>query len=169
VPELRAVSLNIHAQEDVLRILAIDPGPMGSAMVLWDGKEIVEHRMDKNEAVGCFIAILKHDVLAIEMIASYGMPVGKEVFETCVWIGRFVQIAVDFGIHYELIPRREVKLFLCNSVRAKDANVRQALIDKVGPQGKKACPGPTYGIKADEWAALGLALTAHHQEIAGAF
>lgn len=157
-----------------MKILAIDPGSEQSAWVIWDGLKIVDHGKCPN---GEIISLLSDredfsepaHVVAIEMIASYGMPVGREVFETCVWIGRFLQTAANRGMPVELIYRREVKLHLCNSVRAKDANVRQALIDKVGPQGKKACPGPTYGIKADEWAALGLALTAYHQEIAGAF
>jgi hypothetical protein len=152
-----------------VRILAIDPGSEQSALVLWDGSQILDHRKEPNEDIISHIILLQYDVLAIEEICSYGMPVGKDVFDTCIWTGRYIQTAVNHQRPYELIPRREVKLHLCNSVRAKDANVRQALIDKVGPQGKKATPGPTYGIKADEWAALGLALTAYHQELSGAF
>jgi hypothetical protein len=95
------------------------------------------------------------------MIACYGMPVGAEVFETCVWIGRFLQ---RWEGPYSLVYRREVKLHLCDSARAKDANVRQALIDRFGPGkqkaiGLKASPGPLFQIKADLWAALGVAVT----------
>jgi len=93
------------------------------------------------------------------MVASYGMPVGKEVFETCVWIGRFMQVWHDPDA-VRLIYRRDVKLHLCGSARAKDGNIRQALIDKLGPQGTKKAPGPTYGVKSHAWAALALAVTA---------
>jgi hypothetical protein len=54
--------------------------------------------------------------------------------------------------------RKDVKLHLCNSPRAKDANVRQALLDRLGPQGTKKAPGPTYGVKSHEWAALAVAV-----------
>jgi len=47
---------------------------------------------------------------------------------------------------------------LCGSVRAKDSNIRQALIDRVGPQGKKHSPGPTYGLAKHDWAALAIAI-----------
>lgn len=96
--------------------------------------------------------------LAIEMIASYGLAVGREVFETCVWIGRFQQ-AWRQPSDVRLVYRRDVKLHLCGSPRAKDANIRQALIDKVGPQGTKKAPGPTYGVRSHAWAALGVAVT----------
>ena len=51
----------------------------------------------------------------------------------------------------------------CNSAAAKDTNIRQALIDHYGGSkaeaiGVKAKPGPLYGIKADEWSALAIAL-----------
>jgi hypothetical protein len=36
--------------------------------------------------------------------------------------------------------------------------VRQALIDRLGLQGTKKAPGPTYGIKSHEWAALAVAV-----------
>jgi hypothetical protein len=99
----------------------------------------------------------EYDLCACEMIASYGMAVGKEVFETCVWIGRFVEIAYE---PVQLVYRRDVKLHLCHSPRAKDANVRQALIDRLGPQGTKKNPGPTYGMKSHLWAALAVAVYA---------
>jgi len=156
-------------KEDALRVLAIDPGNEQSAWVEWDGQTIRNHGKGPNADVLEVIPACNPDVLAVEEICSFGMPVGREVFHTCIWTGRFLQVAEYYNIPHELIPRREVKLYLCNSLRAKDSNVRQALIDKVGSQGKKACPGPTYGIKADEWQALGLAVTALQQELEGAF
>lgn len=76
----------------------------------------------------------------IEMIASYGMAVGKEVFDTCVWIGRFKQIAESQDIEVEYIYRKDEKINLCNSMKAKDSNIRQALIDRFGVVGTKRNP-----------------------------
>ena len=39
------------------------------------------------------------------------------------------------------------------------ANIRQALLDLIGPQGTKKAPGPTYGVRSHEWAALAVAVT----------
>jgi hypothetical protein len=100
------------------------------------------------------------DLIAIEMIASYGMPVGREVFETCVWIGRFVQAACALPCEY--VYRKDVKLYLCGNARAKDSNVRQAIIDRFGGKdkaiGRKKNPGPLHGVKGDLWAALAVGL-----------
>ena len=70
-----------------------------------------------------------------------------------------------------MVYRHEVKLHLCGSARAKDANVRQALIDRFGPGkelaiGRKAAPGPLYGMTGDCWAALGVAVTDADQRAA---
>jgi hypothetical protein len=93
----------------------------------------------------------------IEMIASYGMPVGAEVFETCVYIGRLMEA---FGPdRCDRLTRIEVKSHVCHSARAKDGNIRQALIDRLGPPGTKRAPGGTYGISGDVWAALAVAVT----------
>lgn len=139
-------------------VVGIDPGTYQSALVVYDGHDVVAHYTTDNAQIREELGRNRAwDLLAIEMIANYGMPVGKEVFDTCVWIGRFVE---KWGLLYRLVYRREVKLHLCNSVKAKDPNVRQALIDLVGPRGTKKEPGPTYGLKGDEWAALGVAVTA---------
>jgi hypothetical protein len=50
-----------------------------------------------------------------------------------------------------------VKLHLCNSSRAKDANVRQSLLDRYGSTrqlgiGTKGRPGPLYGVTGHAWA-----------------
>jgi hypothetical protein len=90
------------------------------------------------------------------------MPVGAEVFETCVWIGRFMQYWCHFASEQSItrIPRKEVKVHLCGTTKAKDANIRQALIDRIGPQGTKKAPGPTYGVKSHCWPALAVAVVA---------
>ncbi len=101
------------------------------------------------------------------MIASYGMPVGAEVFDTCVAIGRFVQLWGDDKA-LTLVFRREVKLHLCGQARAKDGNVRQALLDRFGGKatavGRKVTPGPLYGFAGDTWQALAVAVTVADRE-----
>ncbi len=144
-------------------ILGIDPGTFSSAFVYWDShqKVILDKGILPNEEMLLYIKDYykpgsNMDVMLIEGIASYGMPVGKEVFTTCIWIGRFWQ-ASRYPVH--LLYRKDVKSYLCGSMKAKDGNIRAALIDMLGPQGTKKNPGPTYGVKADEWSALALAVT----------
>jgi len=144
-----------------MTILAIDPGTVQCGWVLYDAGKVHESGLMANTDMLAHLvrAPDKTRTLAIEMIASYGMAVGREVFETCVWIGRFKQAWFDPDA-VRLIYRGQVKQFLCRSARAKDANIRQALIDLVGPQGVKAKPGPTYGVRSHAWAALAVAVTA---------
>lgn len=150
--------------------LAIDPGNEESAFV-----ELAEGQLHR------FGKILNGDLLeqvrrlasatrgrgwhlAVEMVASYGMPVGREVFETCLWIGRFVEAWSAAGGVHTLVYRIDVKTHLCRDSRAKDANIRQALVDRFGPGkeravGTKRAPGPLYGVSADVWSALAVAVT----------
>ena len=142
-------------------ILALDPGTTESGFVCLVGGRVRNSGIVPNAELLRDLLDFYVDgyTLAIEMIASYGMPVGKEVFETCVWIGRFQQ-AWHKPKEVRLIYRKDVKLHLCGSPRAKDANIRQALIDLIGPQGTKKARGPTYGVKSHAWAALAVAVTA---------
>ena len=138
-------------------ILAIDPGPTESAFLgMHDGRPFYSGKGDNAEVSG-HIKWDSYDCLVIEEIQSFGMAVGKEVFRTARWAGRFEQMASERGILVHLVGRREVKLHWCGSPRAKDTNVRQALIDHYGPPGTKKNPGVTYGIKKDVWSALAIA------------
>ena len=145
-------------------ILAIDPGNEQSGFVLFEDGRIVESGILANlemlREIGRTSVAHPRVAIAIEMVASYGMPVGADIFETCVWIGRFVEHAAGRGIDARLIYRRDVKMHLCASPRAKDGNIRQALIDKLGAPGTKKAPGVTYGVKSHAWAALAIAVTA---------
>ena len=138
-------------------ILSLDPGTTHTAFVQYDLHGIHDHGHLPNEEMRQILIGREYTRCAIEMIASYGMAVGASTFETCVWIGRFIEVA---RVDVELIYRKDIKLFLCGTMRAKDANIRQALLDRIGPQGTKAQPGPTYGIKSHSWAALAVAVYA---------
>lgn len=145
-------------------ILAIDPGPTRSGWVLWDE---ARRRVDvagtyQNNDLLVWLRNVNPpaiDRLAIEKIEAMGMAVGAEVFETVHWSGRFIQSWRDPEAVMR-ITRRQVKLHLCGTMKAKDANIRQALIDLLGPQGTKKTPGPTYGVSGHEWSALAVAITA---------
>ena len=153
-----------------MRIVAIDPGNDSSAWcALEDGKPVAFGKEPNSDVlIRCrreWSPLDAGDVLAVEMIASYGMPVGREVFETCLWIGRYIEAWERRQGKFRLVYRKDVKLFHCESVRATDANIRAALIDRFGPGkaiaiGKKSAPGPLYGLKGDEWSALAVALKA---------
>jgi hypothetical protein len=148
-------------------ILAIDPGDTESAYVLIDKNlKPIDFGKINNELLLEKIQMDKfwhesedeEDYCAIEMIASYGMAVGIEVFETCVWIGRFTQ-AFGNGIVPKYIYRKDEKINLCGTMKAKDSNIIQALKDRFGDKGTKKNPGWFYGFKKDIWQAYAVGVT----------
>ena len=148
-------------------ILAIDPGTTESAFVLYKDGALRDFGQKPNEAIRAFLLLNNSaEFLAIEMIQHYGkdMNAGATTFETCVWIGRFIEA---WGGPWRYVYRREVKLHLCGNCRARDPDVRTAIIDRYPregggsiPQiGTKKQPGPLHGVSKDVWAALGVAIT----------
>jgi len=119
-------------------ILAIDPGTTKSAYLLYqEGSILGFDKLDNCQillvAEGC-----NANLMAIEMPACYGMAVGKSVFETCRWVGIFQQA---FGLSKTYLVYRKscsdegvdsILMHLCHNTRAKDTNVRRAIIDLYG-------------------------------------
>ena len=140
-------------------ILSIDPGNIDSAYVLTDNYTLLEFAKIDNKSMRDKVIEHSPGHLVIEAIASYGMAVGKEVFETCFQIGRLMQIADDYNIPCDLVYRKDVKLNLCGSPRAKDSNIIQALKDRFGDKGTKASPGFFYGFSKDVWQAYAVVVT----------
>ena len=142
-------------------LLAIDPGTTHSGWVTYADGVPLRGGVDENHEM--LLVIANHNgPVAVEMIASYGMAVGKEVFETCLWIGRYIQQAGPDRVR--LVYRKDVKLHVCQSPKAKDANIRAALIDRYGGKaeavGNIKKPGPLYWVKSHMWPALAVAVTA---------
>jgi hypothetical protein len=148
---------------EVMKILAIDPGNEESAYVLMDEDyKPLEFGKVPNKDIFAVIGNsgMETEEVAIEMIASYGMAVGKEVFETCVWIGRFKQAcAYMFAKRVDYVYRKDVKINLCGQTKAKDSNIIQALKDRFGGKGTVKDKGWFYGFKKDIWQAYAVGVT----------
>ena len=151
-------------------ILAIDPGNIESAYCIIEKetyKPLEFGKIENNNLLERISMFKDIECIVVEKVASYGMAVGQTVFDTCEWYGRFIQKYCDtheeFKINY--VYRKEVKLNLCNSSKAKDSNVRQALIDRFAKfdfkngKGKKATPDSFYGFSKDVWSAFAVGCT----------
>ena len=156
-----------------MRLLAIDPGNTESAFALIDADDCRPVDFGKMPNPDLMRRLHAGDIAlnppraVVEMVASYGMAVGAEVFETCVWIGRFAQfLETRLDQPPVLVKRLPVKVHHCHDSRAKDTNIRQALVDRFAPgqpnhgKGTKAAPGWFYGFHSDIWAAYALAVYA---------
>ena len=149
-----------------VRLFAIDPGPQESAYVVVDTANGLKPKQFGKELNRDLRARLwvPSDYLVIEQIGHYGtgMPAGKDVFDTCIWIGRFIE--AHPGDSVALIKRATVKAHLCGSAKANDGNIIQALVDRFAPntpnhgKGGKNQPGWFYGFHSDIWQAYSLAV-----------
>lgn len=144
-------------------LIAIDPGTTKSGVCVFDGQKVADAYVASNETIVRQLNVVNRcnkekPTVVIEMIASYGMAVGRETFETCVWIGRFMQVCDD--VHRMF--RKEVKIHMCGTTKAKDTNIWQAILDRYGGKesavGRKKTPGPLYGVTSHSRAALALGL-----------
>lgn len=165
-------------------ILAIDPGNVKSAFCLVD-PELKPLAFGKNDNELMYAQIIDDIVkhvpseyidhgldVAIEMMQSFGAPVGKTTFETCVWIGQLKERFRDF--EPVLIYRKsDENMTLCHRMTANDSQIKRVLIDRFAPntpnygKGTKKEPGWFYGFRADIWQAYAVAVTFHDKYLKG--
>lgn len=146
-----------------MTVIAIDPGYRESAFLEYDGQRVLAHGIEANDQLLVDLgASGKHAVLVIEEMQIFaGHGVGKEVFDSVFWSGRFAQAWAPRP--FERLLRSKVRGHLGAS-KGGDAAVRQALIQRFGPYkddaiGKAKTPGPLFGIKSHTWSALAIAVT----------
>jgi len=139
--------------------MAIDPGNEQSAYVFYDGQTIVSFGKVPNiELLDLLRRNTRLTHICIEMVACYGMAVGKTIFDTCLVIGKVQEICDNKNIKCTLIYRKDVKMHLCGQTKAKDSNIIQALKDRFGEKGTKKAPGFFFGFKSDIWQAFAIAV-----------
>lgn len=123
--------------------LAIDPGNTQSGFVLFSpaddepgGLAVLESGVFDNSVLADMLedrAKLPISLLVIEGMRPRGMPFSAEEMETLIWAGRFIQASQrDGSCDWSYVFRGDVKLFLCGVAKAKDGNIRQALIERFG-------------------------------------
>lgn len=121
--------------------LAIDPGNEYSGWVVFEPMDgvpnikILDYDKSPNNLVRllCGYKSNPDGTLVVETPRSQGMPASNQLFETCVWVGRFLQA---WGGYWTYAFRDEIKLYMCGSAKARDANVRQSLVERWGGQNR---------------------------------
>jgi hypothetical protein len=144
-----------------MKILAIDPGNVQSAFVRWDtdkdefAKFCTQPHLglEDNKSLYEIFPMLSIEIeqVCCEMVQSYGLGVGRTIFETCVFVGEIKSISRMCGIPFKMYGRPTIK----GQVGGKnDAEIRASLRLRHG-EAKKG--EKLEGVKKDIWAALALA------------
>ena len=144
-------------------VLGIDPGPTVSGVVWFDleKQEVVRSEGSlPTESALEEVRRGKHDMVALEVIKALYAHVGESTVQTIQYVGRIVEAAHERDTPLVGMTPQEIKQAVCGTGAAKDPAVRQAIIDKLGPPGIKADPGPTYGVTKHAWRALAAVLAA---------
>lgn len=172
-----------------MRLLAIDPGTKMSAYcgMLADYSILDKDKVPNDDMLNLISLGLYND-LVIECMEPRTLNIGgkrskngellppqrigDETYETCIWIGRFMEAAYRRGMNVHRVVRSEERKRLVPSRQNKlpplpepvpksvDAQVRAALIrrfakhDKVNGKGRKNCPDVFYGFSTDMWNAF---------------
>lgn len=165
-------------------VLGIDPGTTETAYCLCEVNDTLCScslkvqqfaKVDNQEMVEILESIITHSLVSaeveeihivIEHLENYGMAIGRTTFETAYFIGRLTEICNRYDLKTNRIYRHEEKNYICHSVKANDATIKRALIDRFAKNPEKNCgkgskkePDYFYGFKADCWSAFAICFT----------
>ena len=141
-------------EEDCI-LVSLDPGPTATGVCCFDGfYKLLACGHLPNDSVERLIERVDPCITVCEDIVGFGMSVGKSTFDTAKQIGRFWILSELYSREWHLINRRDIKLLCCGDAKAKDKDIRAAMIASWGQQGTAKLPGPTYGFTNHTWSAL---------------
>lgn len=149
-------------------ILSLDVGTEQSGYCFMNSADYAPlefGKMNNQELLERIVMMGLYGALVYEEFQSYGMTVGQSTIKSITWNGRFIQVAWDRKIPFYPIYRVEEKINLCKSTKAKDANLRQAMIDRFAKfdfkngKGTKNNRDWFYGFSKDAWSAAIIGVT----------
>lgn len=165
--------MSLYGPYEPLVVLGIDPGTERSGWVLFDGARVLQAGVSTNYEVlmACYsAACAAANACAIEEFVGMGQPGGSSTLTAARWAGRFEEAWRSGGgrAHRQiaapvLVTRLRAKTHLrdrTGTMPIGDAGVRRQLIQLFGDPGRKASPGPTYGVTSHAWSALAVAFAA---------
>lgn len=154
-----------------MEVLAIDVGTTESGFVIMQMPfKLIRFGKVTNEELLDIVKTEKYKKLVYEEFQSFGMPMGISTIKSITWNGRYIQSALDMGKEVHHVTRKEEKLCLCGSLKAKDSNIRQALIDRYAKfdfktgKGTKKNPDTFHGVSKDAWQAIAVGVTYYENE-----
>lgn len=156
-----------------MEILSLDVGTKMSGYCIADGNTLkpIEFGKINNEDLLKIVKEKNYDLMLYEEFQSYGMAIGESTITSIKWNGRYIQSALDREKKVVPIYRKEEKMCLCQTMKAKDSNIRRALIDRFAihdyknGKGTKKNPDWFYGFKADVWSSYAIVVTYHDMYI----
>lgn len=153
-------------------IMGIDPGPKTHGVVVYEAsarRVLWSHKAATTEAIS--EALIDHapDDVVIERPAAMGTigpGIVGHMLDTAWAAGELAQMVRADAIDVHTMTRREVlrHLGVLSGTGSADSRVRRACIadheTPGGPPavGRKATPGPLYGVSSHAWQALGAVL-----------
>lgn len=162
-------------KQNLCILLAIDPGTTHSAYCMMRGDySIISSAKVENDVLLRLVKEGEWQEMVIECMEARHVQngvIGAETYDTCYWIGRYMQAAIDRGkpIHRvyrseerkRLVPTKKNKLppHPASVGQTADSQIRATLIrrfakhDFKNGKGKAACKDTFYGFAADMWAA----------------
>ena len=139
-------------------VMGIDPGTTESAYAITNSNyEVIEAAKVDSSRLDSIIRELNPSVVACESIQSYGATVGREIFETCFWIGEYRHCCKMSLIPFFLYPRPEYAKSICGVSRVTDAVLRQSLLLRFGGDKKGEALHKLKG-SSDQRSASGVAV-----------
>lgn len=158
--------------------LSVDPGTTHSAYtVMTEDYRIISAAKVENEELRALILRGGVHELVIECMEprflggekTHGQMIGAETYETCIWIGRYLEAAQAMGMPVHRVYRSEERSRLIPTKKNRlpplppgtgkgaDAQIRAALIQRFAKHDKKNGKGTAkrkdtfYGFRADMW------------------
>ena len=164
-----------------INLLAIDSGDVKSAYIIYNSEKnkiIEKNILPNDEFLEAIIRAGSENLfseVAIEKLHSMGMAVGQTTFDTIFMNGRIYQAMRDhLNLIPTLYPRHDIKMHLCMTTRAKDGNIRMALVNRFGDPSTKKNPHDKFNELTDGiyfgthfWSCLAVAmyhLEPHHSK-----